>query len=367
VGMLTLALCGDVMLGRGVDQILPHPGDPSLQERYVGDAREYVRLAEAANGPIPLPRDAAWPWGDALDVLDAAAPQARVINLETAVTQCPDAMPGKPIHYRMNPANLPCLTVVRPDCCVLANNHVLDFGRGGLAETMEALDGCGLQAAGAGRDADEAWRPAVIPTAAGRVLVLAFGVASSGIPASWAATRSRSGLAFVPELSAAQAEIVVGRVRQQKRPGDVVIASVHWGPNWGYDVGPDERRFAHALIDGGVDLVHGHSSHHPRPIEVYRQRLVLYGCGDLVNDYEGIGGHARYRSDLRLLYLASIRPGIGELVRLRMTPLQALRMRLRRARREDSQWLRTVLDRRSRDLGARVEMDDHRTLVVHPG
>ena len=125
-----------------------------------------MRLAEVANGPIPLPLDAAWPWGDALDVLDAAAPQARVINLETAVTQCPDAMRGKPIHYRMNPANLPCLAAVRPDCCVLANNnHVQDFGRGGLAETMEALDGCGLQAAGAGRDADEAWRPAVIPTA----------------------------------------------------------------------------------------------------------------------------------------------------------------------------------------------------------
>jgi poly-gamma-glutamate synthesis protein (capsule biosynthesis protein) len=174
-------------------------------------------------------------------------------------------------------------------------------------------------------------------------------------------------VAFVPELSRSQAEIIVDRVRRLKRPGDVVIASVHWGPNWGYDIGPDERRFAHALIDGGVDVVHGHSSHHPRPIEVYRQRLVLYGCGDLVNDYEGIGGRDRYRPDLRLLYLASIRPEAGALVRLRMTPLQAHRMRLRHARDEDSEWLRSLLDRRSRDLGAGVDIDiDDRTLVVNP-
>ena len=140
-----LALCGDVMLGRGVDQILPHPGDPSLWEGCIRDARDYVRLAEAANGPIPLPQNAAWPWGDALDVLNAATTQVRIINLETSVTQCPDAVPGKAIHYRMNPANLTCLTAAQPDCRVLANNHIVDFGRRGLAETIQALHGGGLQ------------------------------------------------------------------------------------------------------------------------------------------------------------------------------------------------------------------------------
>ena len=75
-------------------------------------------------------------------------------------------------------------------------------------------------------------------------------------------------------------------------------------------------RFAHRLIDGGVDLVHGHSSHHPRPIEVYRKKLILYGCGDLVDDYEGIGSHRGYRDDLRLLYLPRLDPVSGELVEL---------------------------------------------------
>ena len=141
-------LCGDVMTGRGVDQILPHPGDPRLRESYVREATGYVALAEAASGPIPRPVDPAWPWGDALTVLGDLAPDIRLINLETSITRSGDFAPGKQVHYRMNPANIGCLTVARPDVCALANNHVLDFGRGGLAETLDTLAGAGLPAAG---------------------------------------------------------------------------------------------------------------------------------------------------------------------------------------------------------------------------
>jgi len=119
--LVTLFLAGDVMLGRGVDQILPYPGDPKLSESYIKDPRAYVDLAEAANGMIPLPVDFPWPWGDALDVLDAAAPDARILNLETAVTQNDETAPGKEIQYRMHPANLPGLAAARPHVCVLAN------------------------------------------------------------------------------------------------------------------------------------------------------------------------------------------------------------------------------------------------------
>lgn len=138
-GLVTIFLCGDVMLGRGVDQILPHPGDPTLREAYVLDARDYVELAEAVNGPIPRPVDFSWPWGDALPVLDAEVPDARVVNLETSITRSDEFAPGKAVHYRMNPANLPCLRAALPDACVLANNHVMDFGRWGLEETLDVL------------------------------------------------------------------------------------------------------------------------------------------------------------------------------------------------------------------------------------
>ncbi|WP_051874502.1 CapA family protein [Streptomyces exfoliatus] len=357
--LITLCLAGDVMLGRGVDQILPHPGDPALAETYLRDARSYVELAEAANGPIPRPVDFSWPWGDTLRILDQAAPDAVVLNLETSITRSDDFAPDKAVHYRMHPANLPCLAAARPDVCVLANNHVLDFGRRGLAETLDALEGAGFASAGAGRDADGARRPASIPVEGGRrrILVHSFGMPSSGIPPSWAATADRSGIDYVSEASETAAAAVVARIRQTRRPGDIVVVSVHWGSNWGYTVPHDQVRFAHALVDGGADVVHGHSSHHPRPLELYRGRLIAYGCGDLVNDYEGITGYDKYRDDLRLLYLPSLEPDTGRLRALRIAPLQSRRMRLHRASVEDCRWLQETLSRLGRGFGPRVSYD----------
>ncbi|GAA3375922.1 CapA family protein [Streptomyces sannanensis] len=363
--LVTLFLCGDVMLGRGVDQILPHPGDPVLREAYVRDARDYVELAEAVNGPIPRPVGFVWPWGDALASLDEAAPDVRVVNLETSVTRSGEFAPGKQVHYRMHPANLPCLAAARPDVCVLANNHVLDFGRPGLEETLDVLAGGGLRAVGAGRDAAAAGRPAAVPVeGGGRVLVFSCGMPSSGIPPIWAAADDRPGVNLVPEPSVAAAVELAGLIRQTKQPGDIAVVSVHWGSNWGYDVFRPQINYAHALIDGGADVVHGHSSHHPRPVEVYHDKLILYGCGDFIDDYEGISGFEEYRDDLRLLYFVSLEPDTGELVRSWIVPMQARQMRLHRAPDEDVQWLRAALDRVSRSLGARVGLGQDGTLTV---
>ncbi|MER5217704.1 CapA family protein [Streptomyces sp. NPDC002838] len=364
-GEVTLFVCGDVMLGRGVDQILARPGDPALREDYVADALSYVRLAESVNGPIPAPVDPSWPWGEALRVLEAAAPDVRIVNLETSVTRSDAFAPGKAVHYRMHPANLPALTVARPDVCVLANNHVLDFGRAGLEETLDALDHAGLRVAGAGRNADEAHAPAAVPVpTGGRVLVFALGARSSGVPSGWAATADLPGVAYVPELSPTAADAVVRQVRQEKRAGDIAVVSVHWGSNWGYLVPREQRRFAHALVDGGVDVVHGHSSHHPRPVEVYRNRLILHGCGDFIDDYEGIGGYEEYRDDLRIMYLVTVAADTGGLTGLRMVPLRARRMRLEPAPQEDAAWLHATVDRVS--AGVRLTLEPDGTIALVP-
>jgi poly-gamma-glutamate capsule biosynthesis protein CapA/YwtB (metallophosphatase superfamily) len=356
-GVVTLALCGDVMLGRGVDQILPYPGDPVLREPSISDARAYVALAEAANGPIPQPVDVSWPWGVALQVLADAAPHARIVNLETSITRADGFAPAKAVHYRMNPGNTASLSVARPDVCTLANNHLMDFGVGGLEETLDVLSAAGLRAAGAGHDHDGARRPAMVPLESGtRLLVFSVGMGSSGIPTHWAATRDRAGVALVPEASEASARHLVDQIGQHRRPGDLVVVSVHMGSNWGYEVPRGQIRFAHTLIDGGVDVVHGHSSHHPRPIEVYRGRTILYGCGDLINDYEGITGRDEYRSDLRLLYLVSLEATSGALVAARMVPLRARRLRLEHASPADAAWLHAVLDRISHRLGPRITL-----------
>src|SRR5215216_5285449 len=132
---MRLFLCGDVMLGRGIDQIMPQPCDPQLHEHYVKSALTYIELAQRVNGPIPRPADYNYIWGDALGELERASPTARIINLETSITISDDFAP-KGIHYRVHPHNISALAAAKIDCCVLANNHVLNWGRAGLEETL---------------------------------------------------------------------------------------------------------------------------------------------------------------------------------------------------------------------------------------
>ena len=247
------------------------------------------------------------------------------------------------------------MAAVRPDACALANNHVLDFGRRGLEDTLDAVSGAGLWPGG---------RPGAWQRPRGDLL-LRDGLQRD--PGGWAAAPGRAGIYFLPDLSDATADELIGRARAAKGPGDVVVVSVHWGSNWGYGVGPDQVRFAHRLIDGGVDLIHGHSSHHPGPVEVFGGRLVLYGCGDCINDYEGITGHERYRGDLRLLYFASLQPDTGALAALQMAPMRARKLRLYRAAEADGRWLGTVMERASSRFASRVDLGPDGLLALRSG
>lgn len=355
-GQQTLVLAGDVMTGRGVDQVLAHPGAAELAEAYVTDARTYVRLAERRFGAVPAPVGPEWPWGDALEVITARPGAIRVMNLETSITRSEGRAPGKAVHYRMSPDNLDVLRVAQADVWALANNHVLDHGTQGLTETLEVLAGAGLAATGAGRDAEEAWRPVRVsrPDLGRSVVVCSVAHESSGVPPSWDASAGRPGVALLPDLDDSTADALAQRLDAESSPGDVRVVSIHWGSNWGYDVPPAHRRFARRLVDGGIHVVHGHSSHHPRPVEVYRGRLVLHGCGDLVNDYEGITGYEEFRDDLRLVHLAQL-DATGELLELELVPFRSRRLRLERAVAADAEWLAARLDEASRALGSRIE------------
>src|SRR5438046_10221987 len=103
---LRLFLCGDVMTGRGIDQALPHPVSPALYEPYVRDAREYVDLAENANGPVPRPLTFDYIRGDALQGLERAEVDCRLVKLETDITSAETPWPGEEIHYSQHPHNI---------------------------------------------------------------------------------------------------------------------------------------------------------------------------------------------------------------------------------------------------------------------
>lgn len=363
---ITLFLCGDVMTGRGIDQVLPNPVHPRIYEPYMTSAQGYVKLAEEASGPIPKPVDFAYIWREALEELRRTNPDVRIINLETAVTTSTDFWGGKGINYRMHPRNIPCITAAKIDCCVLANNHILDWGYAGLTETLTTLAGANLKAVGAGRNLREAEAPAIIEVAGkGRVIVFGFGDESSGIPWLWGARSDRPGVNLLPDLSEATVRRIAERISGLKQKGDWVVASIHWGGNWGYEVLSAQREFAHRLIDQAhVDVVHGHSSHHPKGVEVYQGKPILYGCGDFLNDYEGISGYEQFRGDLVLMYFVTMDSATGKLVSLIMTPMQIRRFRLNYAHPHDVHWLQQVLDRESRSLGARIELVDDCRLAL---
>lgn len=365
---IRLFVCGDVMTGRGIDQIMQRPCEPEIHEPYMRSAVDYVLLAERASGPIPRAVAPSYIWGDALAELERFSPDARVINLETAVTRSAYWLP-KGINYRMSPENVSCLSAARIDCCVLANNHVLDWGTQGLLDTIATLEAGGMLTVGAGRNRSVAEAAAVIELSQKRrVLVFGVGALSSGVPAEWAATRNGPGVAFLPDFSAHSVRPIARRIERVKQAGDFVILSIHWGSNWDYAISDTERGFAHALIDeGAIDLIHGHSSHHPRAIEVHRGKLILWGCGDFINDYEGIAGHERYRSDLGLMYLASVEPESGRLVQLELVPTQLRRLQVRRAAKPDAEWMCAVLHRESSGLGvnARIRPDGRIEITWH--
>ena len=342
------------MTGRGVDQILPASSEPELFERWMSSALGYVALAEGRCGPIARPVGFDYVWGDALELWGREPPDVSIANLETSITRSGDWAP-KGINYRMSPDNVDVLKAAGFDCCVLANNHVLDWGRAGLIDTLEALDRAELARAGAGRTLAEARAPAVLAAPGkGRVLVYSLAAESSGVPPSWAAGPDEPGVNLT-DLSVQAAEALAAEICAVRRPGDVAVVSIHWGGNWGYHVPEAHRAFARRLIgEGGVSIVHGHSSHHPLGVEMAGDGLALYGCGDFLNDYEGIEGYEAYRSELVVGYVAEVDPAGGTVTGLQGHPFRIARLRLNHASGEETQWLAKRLARESAPLGVRV-------------
>ena len=103
----------------------------------------------------------------------------------------------------------------------------------------------------------------------------------------------------------------------------------------------------------------------PRPIEIHRGRLILYGCGDFLNDYEGITGNEEFRGELALMYLPVFAATGGGVVAFPLEVFQIRKFRLQRASVEDTQWLQATLERESRRFGTRVEWRGANRLAVH--
>lgn len=360
MNLLKIFLCGDVMTGRGIDQILSHPAAPQIYESCINDARDYVLLAEQANGPIPRYRHGEYVWGDSLSELNLRQPHLKLVNLETSITRDGTPCKNKGIQYRMHPDNIDAISAAGIDVCSLANNHVLDWGIKGLEETLETLNRSDIHHAGAGDTIQQAQAPAIfpIPGSSGRILVFSMGMGSSGIPNDWGASSTRPGVWLIDDLSTKTVRQITERIEQDRRPGDFCIVSIHWGANWVHQIPVQHQIFAHELIDmAKVNLIHGHSSHHPIGIEIYKNTPVLYGCGDLINDYEGIASQYEIERDFTFMYFLEFDVRTWMLKHLDLVPFQRKKFTLNYASNEKCHELLQLIQKKSACFNTHFELN----------
>lgn len=358
---LKVFLCGDVMIGRGIDQILSHPVDPRIYEPYVKDARDYLSLAEEANGAIPTKVGGAYIWGDALKELEFRLPHIKLINLETCITTSNTPCIQKGIQYRMHPENIDAIKAAQIDVCALANNHVLDWGVEGLGETLDTLNKNNIAYAGAGKNIEEATAPTILtpPGISGRVLIFSMGINSSGIPDDWSATTTQPGVWLLEDLSSNTIKTIIEKIESYKRPDDFCIISIHWGANWVYQIPEQHQTFAHQLIDSEmVHLIHGHSSHHPIGVELYKEVPILYGCGDLINDYEGIADQIEFKSNLSLMYFLYFNNDSLRLERFELVPFEIRKFKLNTVGHKEALWLLSTLEKKSTVFNTHFKLEN---------
>ncbi|MDQ2054624.1 CapA family protein [Halobellus sp. H-GB7] len=319
---LRIGLTGDVMLGRLVDE------------------RQWTRPVAAV-------------WGDLLDTLCDL--DGLFINLECALSIRGEPWRRTPrtFRFRADPDwAAPALDRAGVDCCALANNHILDFEEAALRDTLDHLDDQHIAHAGAGRTREEAFEPALVSI---HDLEVAFISLTDNTP-EYAATESSPGTAYVvidadDEKSRATVQETLERARVHSP--DLLIVSLHWGPNMVERPPESFREFAHWLVDEGVDVVHGHSAHVFQGIEVYQGRPILYDTGDFVDDY---AVDSRLRNDRGFLFELLVSQ-TGELSELRLRPTEISDCSVHEASQEAAEWSRRRMRDLSSPFGTTFELD----------
>jgi poly-gamma-glutamate synthesis protein (capsule biosynthesis protein) len=326
---VTLALIGDVMLGRGVSALL--------------GSRE--------------PRSF---WGDALPVLRAA--DAVIANLECPITQAASEWrrSWKAFRFRAAPSAVEVLRAANIRCVNLANNHALDYEEPGLRETLDLLDAGGIAHVGAGRDLAGALRPSLFNAGGARIGVIGM---TDNMPEFAAGPRcAGTNVARIDDRPASLG-LVALQIGDLRRAGaETVVLSVHWGPNLRTWPPARFRRFARAVVELGVDIVHGHSAHLIQGVERWHDGLILYDTGNFLDDYWVFPG---IRIDRSFAFLVELRQ--GKPARLSMRPVKLKRGHVDLATGADFAATVETMQRRSRPFATTLIPTAHGLLMTWPG
>lgn len=311
---ILLGLAGDVMIGRGVDKAIAQKGYD-------------------------------YPWGDVLPLLRST--DLNIVNLETALTYSSEAVP-KTFNFKATPDKVETLVRARITAVSLANNHILDFGEAGLLETLRTLRAAGIHYAGAGVHEAEARRPALVTRNGFSLGLLSF---TDNEP-NWIAGPHRPGTAYIDIDQGRDRQLVLEAMERLRLAVDLVVVSLHWGPNMRDEPPPSFISFAHQLVDHGAGIVHGHSAHIFQGMEIYHQGLILYDTGDFVDDYMV---HPAVRNDLSFFFLVELSK--NRLEGLRLVPVLISQYAVHKASGSEARWALQRMQERSAPFGTLLTSD----------
>lgn len=284
----------------------------------------------------------AYPWGNLLPLL--LKNDLNIINLETTLTHSKELMP-KTFNYKATPDKVETLNIANIDVCNLANNHILDFGTSGLHETIETLEQANIAHTGAGMNIAEAAAPTIIERNGISIGIIGYTDNEPG----WKAADDKPGTNYIHVGDIATAKQQLDMFKDKV---DVVIASIHWGPNMREHPTQEFITFAHAMIDAGVDIIHGHSAHIFQGIELYGNGLIMYDTGDFVDDY---AVDPNVRNDRSFLFLVNIdKQGIKE---IRLVPTLISNMQVNQATGADYDWCIKRMQQLSAPFGTHISND----------
>jgi poly-gamma-glutamate synthesis protein (capsule biosynthesis protein) len=333
----------------GVDEQKPRP--PGIAIALAGD----VMLGRLVNDVI-RGRGFGHPWGDILPVIRHS--DLFLVNLEcalTAHTQHWTDGEEKAFYFRADPPVVQTLQISGVDFASLANNHAGDFETAGLVETLRVLDGAGIAHAGAGRNLAEAALPAVLTADRYRIGIIAF----TDYPVAWAAAPGRPGVNYTKvSIHPKHFGKIESGIRAARALADLVIFSIHWGPNMVSRPSPEFKEFARAVIDAGADVFWGHSAHVVHGVEVWHGKPILYDTGDFVDDYMV---DRDLRNDLSALFLLHARPPAVDEVEL--VPVKIDAMRVNRAHGAERDWFARRFSGLCAEMSTPVRSSDERLII----
>jgi poly-gamma-glutamate synthesis protein (capsule biosynthesis protein) len=243
---ITLMFVGDIMMARGVE----------------------YKIQKYGQGDFKFPFLKIQPFISEADLLFG--------NLEGPISN-KGVRVGSVYSFRMNPEVIEGLKYAGFDILSLANNHMFDYSRIAIEDTLKILKDSGIDYVGAGFNKKEVYTPLIRTIKETKIALLAFTNLGTR---NWEAGESQAGIAWLDENN------LIKSIKEAKQKADIIIISFHIGEEYKTEADERQKYWAHLAIDNGADLVIGHHPHVIQEIEKYKNKYIAYSLGNFVFDQD---------------------------------------------------------------------------------